>query len=507
VRVSNSAGTATSNEATLTVTSNAAPTAAITQPASGSLYSGGEVIAYAGTGSDAEDGTLPASAFTWRVDFHHDTHVHPFLAPTSGARSGSFTVPTTGHTESNVWYRIHLTVTDSAGRTDSSFRDVMPRTSAVTLTTDPAGLQLTLDGQPRTAPVTFEGVVGVERTIEAVSPQTSAGKTYQFASWSDGGARSHTIATPAANTIYTASFTEVAAAAQGLSAAYYGTADLSGPAVTRTDATVDFDWGAGEPVPGLGADTFSVRWTGKVEPQVSGTYTFYTQSDDGVRLWVDGRLLVDNWTDHALAEDSGTISLLAGVGYDLRMEFYENGGDALARLLWSGPATVKEVVPSSRLSPQGAQFAARINFQPASAPVPPGYVADSGLVFGLRASGDRFGWNADNSAHTRDREAANSPDQRYDTLTHLQKPENPNATWEMAVPNGSYSVRLVAGDPLNIDSVYRLSVEGVLALSGTPTSSTRWIEATVNVSVTDGRLTIGNATGASNNKLCLVEIS
>ena len=94
VRVTNSAGSVTSNAATLTVTANQAPTATITQPATGTTYSGAETVAYAGTGTDPEQGTLGAAAFTWQVDFHHDTHVHPFVAPTSGSTSGSFVVPT-----------------------------------------------------------------------------------------------------------------------------------------------------------------------------------------------------------------------------------------------------------------------------------------------------------------------------------------------------------------------------------------------------------------------------
>ena len=127
--------------------------------------------------------------------------------------------------------------------------------------------------------------------------------------------------------------------------------------------------------------------------------------------------------------------------------------------------------------------------------------------FALGSGGERFGWNADNAAQTRDRNATNSPDQRYDTLTHLQKPANPNAFWEIALPNGTYTVRIVAGDASNTDSVFRLNVEGALFLSGTPTSTTRWIDVTASVTVSDGRLTISNGSGASNNKLCFVEIS
>ena len=83
----------------------------------------------------------------------------------------------------------------------------------------------------------------------------------------------------------------------------------------------------------------------------------------------------------------------------------------------------------------------------------------------------------------------------YDSLNHLQKPDNPNAFWELAVPNGTYQVRVVSGDPANFDSVYRLLVEGTLAINATPTSTTRWFEATATVLVTDGRLTVSNSPG------------
>src|SRR5688500_9623666 len=104
-----------------------------------------------------------------------------------------------------------------------------------------------------------------------------------------------------------------------------------------------------------------------------------------------------------------------------------------------GSAAAPVVQPGQVTQPAGAvwaeplearfllAFSANVNFQPAGAAVPAGYVADVGLPFGSRGNGLSYGWNADNSAHTRDRNAGNSPDQRYDTLTHLQKPQNPNA--------------------------------------------------------------------------------
>ena len=218
--VSNDSGSVTSNEAVLTVSANQAPTGTISQPAAGALYSGGSVINYSGTATDPEQGTLPASAFTWRVDFHHDVHTHPFIAPTTGAASGSFTIPTTGHTESNVWYRVYLTVQDSNGLTHTTYRDVMPRVVRLTLATNPAGLQLNLDGQPVVTPYSFDTVVGVVRDLEATTPQTSGGTTYGFVSWSDGGSAHHTISGPAANTTYSATYTASGGGNPALRAGY-----------------------------------------------------------------------------------------------------------------------------------------------------------------------------------------------------------------------------------------------------------------------------------------------
>ncbi|MBS1791362.1 MAG: PQQ-dependent sugar dehydrogenase [Acidobacteria bacterium] len=204
--VSNAFGNDTSNAATLTVTTNQAPTATITQPMAGTLYSGGQTINYAGTGTDPDQGTLPASAFTWQVDFHHDTHTHPFIAAFSGITSGSFVIPTAGETATNVWYRIHLTVTDAGGLQHSVFRDINPQVVNLTLDSSPAGLQLTLDGQPVASPHTVTSVVGIERSIGAVSPQTVGATTYIFNSWSDGGAATHTISTPVSDATRTAAF-------------------------------------------------------------------------------------------------------------------------------------------------------------------------------------------------------------------------------------------------------------------------------------------------------------
>jgi len=135
----------------------------------------------------------------------------------------------------------------------------------------------------------------------------------------------------------------------GLKATYFNNADLTNEVLTRTDATVDFDWGTGSPASGIGENTFSARWEGFIEVPRSGGYNFYTNSDDGVRLWVNNRLMVDNWTDHSPTEDIGMIVLEAGQQYQIKMEYYENAGGALAQLSWSGPGVLKEIIPTGNL--------------------------------------------------------------------------------------------------------------------------------------------------------------
>ena len=135
----------------------------------------------------------------------------------------------------------------------------------------------------------------------------------------------------------------------GLLAEYFDNIDFTSRFPTQVDPTVNFDWGTTAPIPGMGADTYSVRWTGQIEPLYSETYTFRTRSDDGVRLWVDNQLIIDEWNDHAATYHTGTITLNAGQLYDIRMEYYENGGLAVAELEWSSASQALEIIPQSQL--------------------------------------------------------------------------------------------------------------------------------------------------------------
>ncbi len=142
----------------------------------------------------------------------------------------------------------------------------------------------------------------------------------------------------------------------GLTASYFSNATLTGaPALMRTEA-VDFDWGGAAPAAGIGADDFSVRRAGTLTAPATGTYRFQSYSDDGVRLWVNGAAMIDNWTDHSPTTDTGAgLNLVAGQKVPVRLEFYERGGGATMRLRWVTPGNVDAVaVAATAPTPQAS---------------------------------------------------------------------------------------------------------------------------------------------------------
>jgi mono/diheme cytochrome c family protein len=137
----------------------------------------------------------------------------------------------------------------------------------------------------------------------------------------------------------------------GLVGQYFNNTTLSGaPVLQRTEA-VNFGWGTNSPGPGVNADQFSARWSGKVEATSTGSFQFQTASNDGVRVWINGVLVIDNWTSHATTtNNSPTINLTGGTRYAITMEFYDGTGAAVARLRWKRPGQTSFVaIPASRL--------------------------------------------------------------------------------------------------------------------------------------------------------------
>jgi hypothetical protein len=148
------------------------------------------------------------------------------------------------------------------------------------------------------------------------------------------------------------SFTTIAPGG-GVKGEYFNGMTPSGkPALTRTDPSINFSWGdPGGPGAPIGVDGFSARWTADLEIATADTYKFTTTSDDGVRLWLNEKLIIDNWTDHGTTNNSSEpITLEPGI-YPLRMEYYENTGGAVAQLSWESTSMGRQIVPAGPLQP------------------------------------------------------------------------------------------------------------------------------------------------------------
>ncbi len=372
VKVSNSSGTATSNAAILTVTTfNAKPVANIITPAIGTNYRDGDIISFSGDAADQENGTLPATAFTWEVEFHHAIHSHPGPSAPDGVKTGSFTASFGGETAANVFFRLKLIVTDSGGLKDTAFVDITPITSMLALVSQPSGLQLLLEAQPQTTPYSVLAVSGSVHELGVISPQTFNGRSYVFDKWLHGGNASQNIAVADSNKTYTAVFKD-----NGLAA----TCTASGSITRDYWANITGTTVASIPVNATPTSTSQLtifegpshvanngsRIHGYICPPQTGNYIFWIASDNSSELWlstndqpsnkikiasVTGNTRVREWNKFP-SQMSAPISLTAGVKYYIETLHKENSeGDNLA-VGWQMPNGVQErPIPGSRLSP------------------------------------------------------------------------------------------------------------------------------------------------------------
>lgn len=358
-QVTNTFGSITTNEVVLTVTANSRPVPqiTITLPGGATLYQAGQTLQFSGSATDAEDAIIPTTSFTWKIDFHHDQHTHPGLAPTSGLGAGAYVIPRIGETADNVWYRVILTAIDSEGLTGTTYTDVFPQKTTITLATTPPNLQLILDGQPLQTPASITSVVGIRRTLEAPLTQLSGANLFVFKNWTENGlARLVSFDVPNSVKNFSAQYEAVPVGnGDGLIGNYRNATNPQGDGfrppvvILRIDPKINFDWGGGSPGAGIGNDNFTVRWEGEVLPQFTERYTFYTTTDDGVRLWIDDVLLIDKWIPQPSTEWSNFIDLMGQKKYRIKFEYFELGGGAVAKLAWSSLSTPKQIIPQTQL--------------------------------------------------------------------------------------------------------------------------------------------------------------
>lgn len=248
-----------------------------------------------------------------------------------------------------------------------------------------------------------------------------------------------------------------ASSGTGLRAEYYNNANFTNLAFVRTDPTLNFNWGTGAPATGMGVDTFSVRWTGQVEPLHSETYTFYTRSDDGVRLWVNGQQLISNWTDHAPTDNSGMITLTSGQRYNIQLDYYENIGGAVAQLSWASPSQAYQIIPQSQLYP--------IDISPPTANISTTNVVDSGgsTYRFIVTYADNIAVNTSTLDSSDIQVIGPNGFSQLATLLSIDNPTNGNprvATYQLSAPdgawnledNGTYTITLQANQVSDINN-------------------------------------------------------
>ncbi len=232
---------------TVAAGSNTAPTPTIDSPAVGTKWAVGDVISFAGSAADAQDGTLAASRLSWALILQHcataGCHSHP-IQTFNGVAGGSFTSP--DH-EYPSHLELRLTATDSGGLTGVATILLDPKTVDLGFATTPTGLNVVVGSSGALTPFSRTAIIGSQNSVSAPSPQTSGGQQFGFSSWSDGGAQSHTITAPATNTTYTATFT----AAGGTTTRYVS--DLTWVSSANDWGPVERDRSNGEALGGDGA--------------------------------------------------------------------------------------------------------------------------------------------------------------------------------------------------------------------------------------------------------------
>ena len=220
----------------------------------------------------------------------------------------------------------------------------------------PAGSDVTFDASPSTdpegQPLTYSWEFGDGATSNAVSTNhsyTQAGTYTAILTVTDSVGQSDTVET----TVVATPGSPGSGLGTGLLGTYFDQSDLSGGSLSRLDPIVDFSWGTGSPDPSLPADNFSVRWLGWIKPEYSEIYTLTTTANNGVRLWLDGQLLIDRYSSAGPwpATDNAVAALEAGAFHFLQIEYFEGTGGAEMSLEWSSPSQSGQVIPTDRLYP------------------------------------------------------------------------------------------------------------------------------------------------------------
>lgn len=289
---------------------NNAPVPAITSPADGSLYNGGQTIALTGAATDAQDGALPASALSWRVTLHHTDHTHP-MGTFDGVANPTFS--SRQDHDADSYYEITLTARDSSGLTSSTTINLRPRTVAMTIDSVPAGAPISYAGYANDAPYAQQSAIGFLTSISTADQFVKAGRRYVFDHWSDGGTRLHDVTIPSTAVTYTATYRDAGVAGPVLALGFD-----EGTGQTTADAT-----GLG------GTGTISNgTWStaGKFGNALSfnGTDTWVTVPDS-TTLDLTSQLTIEAWVKPRTLSNYAAVLIKEATG-DLAYGLYATDG-------------------------------------------------------------------------------------------------------------------------------------------------------------------------------------
>jgi cysteine-rich repeat protein len=366
-----------SNTATVSITAyNNLPVATLSSPLEGDLFTGGQLLSIAGSATDPDD--LSLLTYHWEIDRIENGVLVPAVYVHDGVSPPDYAIPVLGGPLDHISYRVTLTVTDAAGETGSDIAYIYPAVAPPGLPPIPDLQATPTSGSPDLL-VDFDASASSDPDGDLLrylwdfgdgSPQVSGAIVAH--TYTGYATRTATLTVTDSMGVSNTAAVSIDTALGGVVGEYFDNMTLSGaPDLVRVDSFIDFNWAGGSPDPLISNNNYSVRWTGQIVPLHSEDYTLYISIDDGGRLWIDDVLVVDSWIDQSETEHaSAPIALVAGVPADFRFEFYENGGDARARLRWSSASQAKQIIPAAQL--QGASGGNQ----------PPIAVTDSGS-FGL----------------------------------------------------------------------------------------------------------------------------
>ncbi|MBL7818672.1 MAG: RICIN domain-containing protein [Saprospiraceae bacterium] len=363
---------------TLTVSiNNTAPSVRITNPTDNAQYSLTQATTYT-LQSNVVDNDVTGMQYAWQVTLRHNNHEH--REPINNQASPSVQISPVGCDGETYYYLIELTVTDNGGLTAKDSVKIYPNCATANLsvsnltaaaqqnavllnwtnpsttfdeimvvakaaagfTTNPSGTNYTADANFTGTGTAFEGGKVVYRGIgNAVTVTNLIGGTrYYFrvftrkgTAWT-GGVETSAVPTAPAITLGC------------VRASYFNNINLSGtPLSTRNETSINNDWGTAAPaVTGMPADNFSIRYEGNIVSSVAGNYTFTITADDGVRFWLNGVLVLDKWFDQAPTTYTITSALTANKSCPIKLEYYERGGGAVAKLWWTVPGQASQSI-------------------------------------------------------------------------------------------------------------------------------------------------------------------